>query len=131
MSSFSMHEGGKKHCKKCGHKRCRCSRKTRGGGIISTAAAPTALYAFARMAQHGKSKNNSNKSRRRTRRTRRRMRGGDGKQRGGSVLGNALPSLVLYGLARGMRKTKNNNNNNNNNNGRKTRKNRSRRGRRM
>ena len=196
---YEKQNGRKKHCKKCKHKRCRCSSKGKtkggghnpngihyrqnedgeyvpllsgpqsegtpsdglsskgiqpghfkskkgtnidlrtgrpykgphssngnraGGGIISTAAAPTALYAFARMAHHGKSKKHSNKSRRRTRR----------KMRGGSVLGNALPSLVLYGLARGMRKTKNNNNNNNNNNnGRKTRKNRkrSRRGRRM
>jgi hypothetical protein len=50
-------------------------------------------------------------------------------QKGGSVLGNALPSLVLYGLARGMRGTKKNSNHN----GNKTRKMRSksRRGRRM
>lgn len=129
----------------------------RGGGIISTAAAPVALYGLARMAHRGNSKHS------RSQKTRRGMRGGRFdekkikeynqalkkqkgekpisfknykptktfamKQKGGSVLGNALPSLVLYGLARGMRGTKKNTNHN----GNKTRKMRrhSRRGRRM
>ena len=55
-----------------------------GGGIVSTAAAPVALYGLARMAQ---------------RRSRKSMRGG-------SVLGNALPSLVLYGLSKTFRGNK-------------------------
>ena len=99
---------GKKHGTK---------KAKRGGGIISTAAAPMALYGLARMAHRRHSKKNHK------RRTHRRS------MRGGSVLGNALPSLVLYGLARGMRGTKKNSNHN----GNKTRKMRkhSRKGRRM
>lgn len=34
------------------------------------------------------------------------------KMKGGSVLGNALPSLVLYGLSRSLRDTKKNSNRN-------------------
>ena len=36
------------------------------------------------------------------------------KMKGGSVLGNALPSLVLFGLAKGMRSKKHSNNSNHN-----------------
>ena len=109
--------GGARKKRGTGNK-CGTKKAKRGGGIVSTAAAPMALYGLARMAHH----TSTNKSRKSRRRTKRRMRGG-------SVLGNALPSLLLYGLARGMRGTKRNSNRN----GNKTRKmrKRSRRGRRM
>ena len=32
MGYSTYRKGEKKHCKKCGHERCSCSRKTRGGG---------------------------------------------------------------------------------------------------
>lgn len=159
--------GGARKKRGTGKKRSHSKKTKRGGGIISTAAAPVALYGLARMAHRGK-----RHSKNRTRRRRRTMRGGNPNnnkkpltnseyqtemekifnkfgtkkiskgafdsdmaylqkkhQKGGSVLGNALPSLVLYGLARGMRGTKKNSNHN----GNKTRKMRSksRRGRRM
>ncbi len=138
----------------------------RGGGIVSTAAAPLALYGLSKMVQ---SKN------RKTMRRRKNIRGGGNNnnnnsfnnvtsmkqaieaanrrhpgmvwdpsqkkyvkknQSGGSVLANALPSLVLYGLAKSAHGTKKNNNKNSNKNSNKSRKTRkmrkmSRRGRRM
>ena len=146
----------------------------RGGGIVSTAAAPAALYGLARMA-HRRKRHSKNRTRRRSRR---KMRGGNpgagspgdnpgagspgdfngemtpeqakrlankmnpGKrwsnsekkyvpQKGGSVLGNALPSLVLYGLSKTFRGTKKHSNHNGNKTRKNLRRKRSRRGRRM